>query len=81
MGRNQTCNVVFQRVTNNEIRHEDYMICLIDNELMNHSMVQSGHTHYQLETIETLKNIKFIQLQEMDQEEEWRCVHNIQIWT
>ena len=55
MGGNQNCNVVCQRVFNNGISHEDYKICLIDNELMYHSMVQIGHTHHHLETIETLK--------------------------
>ena len=55
MGRNQSSNVVCQRVTNNEIRHEDYKRCLIHNELMYHNMMRLGHTHHKLETIETLK--------------------------
>ena len=50
----KTANGVCQRVTNNEIRHEDYKRCLIDNELMYHSMMRIGHIHHKLETIETL---------------------------
>ena len=51
----KTANGVCQRVTNKEIRHEDYKRCLIDDELMYHSMMRIGHTHHQLESIETLK--------------------------
>ena len=51
----KTANGVCQRVTSNEIRHGDYKRCLIDDELMYHSMMRIGHTHHQLETVETLK--------------------------
>ena len=38
-----------------DIRHGDYKKVLLDDELMYHNMMRIGHTHHQLETIETLK--------------------------
>ena len=51
----KTANGVSRRVTNWEIKHDDYKRCLIEDEVMYHSMMRIGHTHHQLESIETLK--------------------------
>ena len=51
----KAANGVIRRVTNWKIKHDNYKICLIEDEVMYHSMMRIGHTHHQLESIETLK--------------------------
>ena len=51
----KTAKGVSQRVSDREIKHEDYKRCLIYDEEMYHNMVKIGHTHHQLETQDTLK--------------------------
>ena len=53
----KSANGVSQRITKKEIKHDDYKRCLIDYELMYHSMMRIGHTHHQLESVKTLKKI------------------------
>ena len=53
----KTAKFVSQRITNRELKHEDYKRCLLDDREMYHNMVQIGHTHHQLETQDTLKKI------------------------
>ena len=46
----KAANGVSRRVTNKEIKHEDFKRCLTENEMMNHWMPKIGHTHHNVET-------------------------------
>ena len=51
----KAANGVSRRVTNKEIKHEDFKRCLTENEMMKHMMSKIGHTHHNVETQYKLK--------------------------
>lgn len=51
----KAANGVSRRVTNKEIKHENFKTCLIENEVMYHNMSKIGHTHHSVETQHTMK--------------------------
>ena len=53
----KAANGVSRRVTNWEIKHDDYKRCSIEDEVMYHKMVKIGHIHHKLEKQDRLKKI------------------------
>ena len=78
----KAANGVSRRITNKEIKHEDFKRCLTGNEMMKHRMSKIGHTHHNVETQYKLKKSlnpfndkKFIHKNEDDEFETYSFGH------